>query len=332
MKKNVLIITGLALVSCFTACTQNLDKEYVKGQEQEIELRPMMLGGDVETKAIDSASGMNTTDYTLHVNAHHSSVGSYFRNALFGWQSSTFKGGTASSPNPKYWPLNGNLDLIAYNDFTTGGQTSSPSTSDCSSITVSCNSSASSQLDLCVGRADDATSGGLNMTFYHTKAKVKVAVVATSGAQYRDVGGTLYGLKINSITISGMNLDGTVTATGSSDAATWSSQSGAEDLTFSGGGAFNLSTSAQTFTNEYLVPEQSGNKTATVNYTLYSGTDASGNQISLNSTVTKTFDCILSDKEGKIVTYTFNFASLNEITINPSVTAWSTDGSTVSIP
>ena len=115
MKKTLFALAAVGLMA-FAACT-NLDTVVDEGAQKEIGFTSYT---SMATKsAIDGAVGLPSS-YAMAVSASWNPLTSggsrtdYFQGYLFRENSGVWKGHNGTTWKPKYWPVAGNLDFIAY--------------------------------------------------------------------------------------------------------------------------------------------------------------------------------------------------------------------------
>lgn len=323
-------VLGLSMALIAGSCEKDNDNYSVQSEGQEIKLRSMLVRNGPETKAELTTAALKSSAYHLIVSAHYVGGADYFKGARFTWNDTdaVFKG-----VSPKFWPLSGSLNLLAYCDRAGNTVCGSPTydSSDCSSgVSFTVGNSTTDQVDVCVAKGASMSSGSASLAFVHTLVKVSFEVKAnTSSAAFNSGANT--GLTITGLQFNGLKYNGTLSYSGND--CTWSALGTAQDHTFTGS-PVNLTTTAQAFGSDYvLVPEQAGTATALITYTLHNGKDSGDNNIdNTGLTLSCPVNVDFSSAEGKHVIFTLGF-SLNEITATPTVSDWTSTGtSAVSLP
>ena len=359
MKKTLFALAAVCLMA-FTACT-NMDTVVDEGAQKEIGFNSY---ASMATKsAIDGAVAL-PDEYSMAVSASWNPLGTggsrsnYFEGHQFREDNGVWKGHNGTSWAPKYWPLAGNLDFIAYAtagmlDGDTGAATSAVWGADGNVakqvvVTVDANDNiAASFEDLVYGKANAQVynSTGNAMTMNH--AGVAVCFAFSSNIAYNTTDN--YGIEITGITVNGVKTSGAFTfvnggvAGGSdADAARWVTSGDAANVAarIYGGnpGVANetvltslpiTADAAPSFSNKHfgdayvLLPVQGANEGygKGTSFTItYTMHNGTSNSV---TGLTYTHNCT-SDAwaMGTKVLYTINI-SMHEITIVPSVADWS---------
>lgn len=150
MKKfvGIFLTSVLATMTAASCHRENLVPEPEAGTA-ELLLSPQL---DVLTKAPIAGTAF-PTDRTIVLSAHGSDAGNYLQNIIFKREAAknSWTGGGGTSP--RYWPLTGNLSLLAYSvDGFSSTLTPTYNTSDCSAdVTLSVPDNSAQQVDILWG-------------------------------------------------------------------------------------------------------------------------------------------------------------------------------------
>ena len=289
----------------------------------------------------------------------------YFDNVTFTYFSTSgskaqWKGGTATSPQPRYWPSSGSLDLFAYcaNGIGTASADNPVPTYDVGTkvstgATITVGDNSSTQVDIVFGGATGQTrvSDGNTMTMRHAQA----LIVFTAKSDVARNTTTNTGVTIRRIILNDAYFGGTLTmdtrgAVGNQ--CSWSNLT-AQKTAAAGGrpllnasGSSNLAYDVPTTAMDVsaagnhfgiggtgiMLPEQGpvGNskKTILIEYTIHNTKNDAGTAV--DNDVLYEYVCEDSWLEGKKIIYQLNF-SMNQIVVVPSVVDWE-DGGTENVP
>lgn len=359
MKKTLFALAAVGLMA-FAACT-NMDTVVDEGAQKEIGFNSY---ASMATKsAIDGAVALPDV-YSMAVSASWNPLGTggsrsnYFEGHQFRADNGVWKGHNGTSWAPKYWPLAGNLDFIAYAtagmlDGDKGAATTAVWGADGNVakqvvVTVDANDNiAASFEDLVYGKANAQVynSSGNAMVMNH--AGVAVCFAFSSNLAY-DVDDN-YGIEITGITVNGVKtsgaftfVNGGVAAGENADAASWVTSGDPANVAarlYGGNPAVPNETvlasfpitaaAAPSFSDKHfgdayvLLPVQGASEGygKGTSFTItYTMHNGTGNSV---TGLTYTHNCTSDNwAMGTKVLYTINI-SMNEITIVPSVTDWS---------
>jgi len=222
----------------------------------------------------------------------------------------------------KSWPLSGSLDFLAYSpgaSSVTSVSWGSPNAT--ASVTMTMPDNSSLQEDLLVGGvAERPANSSVSIEFKHAEAYL--TFTAKAAESYNAT--TNRGVTINSITLKSAYHSGTVQATrsGSAISFSWSSLASQKTLAAPGISATNLTTTPATLGSGILLPSQT-EVGFVINYTLHNGKDSSGNSVNTTLTYDWTPASAITWDPGKKYTYSLDI-TLVGITVTPTVSSWTT--------
>ena len=310
MKKFLLIATSALMV--FASCSKvNINYEN-DGQPQEIgvfAVNKNMVKGAV-------SDGTFPTNYVMMVYSYladgEGTVGEYFSNKEFTVSNGIWKGG-------QYWPVSAaTLNFLAVAPEVEDAVETSI-TNGVATVTVASNETNQYDVMYAVGQASKsagvAPDANVSMTFNHALSWINFNFKTTNDA-------SKVAIKINSITINGATVNGTLTVTSSNytntstqaASASWSGTQSRSDITVPGADAgLTLNSEYKTFGNGLLVVPVIASDFV-INYTI---TPNGGTAQTFNYTYTLTGTWDMAKK------YTYNVSiTLTEITIAPEVDPW----------
>ena len=321
MKNLFLFIAGLA-AAALTSCTYDFQEPDIYSEDYAILLSPTT---SPSTKA--PVSGTSFPDRNIVAAAYYyapsgGTSGTFFSNLVFSKNGSVW---TAD----KYWPLGGQLDLLAYSCPQLNPTPSYTGAKVTDEVTVTVGDNSSVQEDILYAYAAPTERvSNIGLVFKHAQALI--GFKAKSDVAYNST--TNVGLTITGITLNGAKYSGTCLMK-NDGTCTWSSLGSQTDLAVPGLSATNLTTtlSAQLGTG-ILVPEQAST-TATITYTLHNGKQG-GNALD-NTGLLRTVTLTSPEggwKAGKYYCYEISI-SQHEISVSPVVTEWEqAEPQTVIIP
>ena len=340
MKKTTIYTLALLAVC---ACNIKIDPALPEMSEDEISVTP--VNGKMTTKANLDWPAINGTTFpagrTFVLSAYHNALtgssGNYFSYTSFSRRTSGATSGKwGATASPKYWPLSGTLDFFAYSydGLTIGAPTYPANVSTGATIAVPNNRDQQTDILHASAQTQSKNVAGIGMEFKHAQA-VLVFKAKTNIARNTT---TNYGITINSITVKNAYYSGTLAMTSTAGAngyCQWTNLGSQGDKVVPQATPYDLPTdsygpSDQPFgigTYGLLVPEQ--NQTSfIINYTLHNGKDNSNAVV--DNTMDYLYTCSGTWQEGKKYIYNINI-TLDEILVNPTVTNWVDDASTVTI-
>lgn len=317
MKKFFLIAASALMV--FASCSKvNINYEN-DGQPQEIgvfAVNKNMVKGAV-------TDGTFPTNYVMMVSSYlaagDGTAGAYFSNKEFtGSESNSIWIWTGG----QYWPVSAaTLNFLAVAPQVTSAVTTSITNEGVATVTVASNETNQYDVMYAVGQASKsagvAPNANVSMTFNHALSWINFNFKTTN-----ESGVTI---KINSVTINGATVNGTLTVTSEAYKSTaaqeakasWNATASQSGIAVPGAPAapdeFTLDSDYETFGNGLLVvPAKATN--FVINYTI---TPTGGTPQTFNYTHTLTETWAMAKK------YTYNVSiTLTEITIAPSVDPW----------
>lgn len=307
MKKFLLIAASALMV--FASCSKvNINYEN-DGQPQEIgvfAVNKNMVKGAVST--FPSEYVMMVSSYLA---AGDGTPGAYFSNKKFTESNSIWTGG-------QYWPVSAaTLNFLAVAPEVASAVTTSISDEGVATVTVASNETNQYDVMYAVGQASKSVGvapADVVMLFKHALSWINFNFKTTNASGVT--------IKINSVTINGATVNGTLTVTSSAykstnaqaATASWNASASATGITVPGAAAdFTLDSDYKAFGNGLLVvPAKATN--FVINYTI---TPTNGTPQTFNYTHTLNETWAMAKK------YTYNVSiTLKEITIAPSVDPW----------
>lgn len=327
MKNSAKFVLTLALtVASAASCHKEIA---VQGEGSvELTLNPQV---DVLTKA-PIAGATFPNERTIVLSAYNNIPGGTSANFF---QGITFRKGSGASwvggggSNPKYWPVSGSLDLLAYSaDGFTNAPTPGYATKCSESVTLAVPAeNKTKQVDILFAGATGKSASGsaLSMQFKHAEAVV--AFDAKADVAYD--GTKNLGVTINSITLKNVKTNGTVTLK-IDGTCTWSPGT-AENVNLPGiPSGYNVpenyihNTATKPFaigeTGLIVIPQTA--TSFTVNYTVHYGKDSSSPPNPINKTETFTYDIPSTNwVAGKEYVYQLEFKQ-DQILVNSTILPW----------
>ncbi len=326
----------LMLLAGLAAC----GKSEVVTMPTELTLRPVAevapAGSmdDDSTKADPELTGTTLgTDnsYVVYMSAYHPQQPEFMEGQLYSYITANSKWEASSdieTADPLYWPVGQEqMDFLAYACTPAAQSALGPDGADiiawdasipANGFTVTDWDTYANQYDLMYAAANGKTAGNtgiVNLTFRHTMAVIEFKAVSSVEDAFT----------INSLTINGLEYEGTLTVDNSRTelSASWSSLTSANKTVYNLSGdtadyAFAVPTSATQCTQHLLVPQQMA-KSVTLTYTTANAVTSLNYIIRLPRTVWKA---------GYKYTYALNITP-TEITATPSISAW--DGTPVDV-
>ena len=333
----------LAAVLVTTAsCVEHQDLMPSSGEA--IAISP--LSGTATKAAIDGTTF--PADRTMTVTAYYNAPAGLGTSANYFTATTFAKDGDvwAATPDPKYWPAGGTLDLFAWSadGLTIVSRTYPAKVADGVTVAVPDNATAQTDIIACGVRATAKVASGVPMAFRHAQA----LVCFTAGSEVPYNAGTNYGITINSITLKGAKYSGTLKmgatnellqaidgdATAEDGYFLWKDLASQADKALPTNTVasvklpYNVPENPMDITaagNHFgiggigiLVPEQTQTRFV-VEFTLHNGYDAENNPI--NNAQTFEYTCTGSWKEGIKYVYQMSFG-FDEITVSPTMVDW----------
>lgn len=299
-----------ALILLLTAsCTDDLGMRPAPS-EKEIGL------GAVTATPTKAAVSALPDDAVLNVSAALSLDGEtsdWFTAAPFSKDGTVWKGSS-----PKYWPLSGTLDFLAW-WMPTLHPTVAWGSPAASSLTLAVPSNKDAQDDLLVGWLPAATSSGNPAVLPLRHAYAQVAFMASCD-DYDAA--TNSGITVDGIDILGAAHAGTCTVNPAAETIAWSALSATSDASVPGISSVLLATAAQPLGTPMLFPAQAA-RSFRIRYTLHNGKKADGSTADDHACV---YDYVQPSGaeawgQGRRYLYAISF-SMEGITVTPSVTPW----------
>ena len=318
-----LALTAASAASC-------LKEAVVRGVEPgELALNPQV---DALTKAPIAGTAF-PNERTIVLSAYctdASYTGEFFQGITFKREEAkgSWTGGGGS--NPKYWPVTGTLDLLAYSaDGFNPALSPVYNTTDCSlDVTLTVPDNSARQVDILWAGAQDkeASSTALEMVFKH--AESAVAFDARSEEVPYDFAANM-GITINKITLNSVKSKGTVKLPGTGDCI-WSNQATPKNIELPGiptagydvTAAYIYSQETKPFaigeTGLIVIPQQA--TSFTVNYTVHYGRDVRNQPVNKTETFTYQIPNVTWNAGSKYI-YKLNF-TLDEILVATDIYEW----------
>lgn len=349
-------VFGTMAAGFLSSCVETQD---VPESAVALEIRP--VSGAATKAAIDGT--VFPVDRSMVVSAYFNAPAGLGSSADYFWNTTFAKDGDIwkSTADPKFWPMNGTLDIFAYSadGLSLTGQTYYTKKADGVTVTVPDNATVQTDILACGVRAQTKNTEGVPMAFRHAQALV--CFTAESNVAYNAASN--YGITITGITLKdayyGGTLDmaatneilvaktagGAVEATASDGYFLWTNLGSQADKALSTNSVadvklpYNVPETAMNISAEgkhfgigglgILVPEQA-QTSLVINFTLHNGFTDGGDEI--NNEQVYEYTCTGNWEEGKKYVYAIRFG-LDEITIAPTVVDWNTQaGGNVVIP
>lgn len=294
MNKTIILVIA---VTAFFACNK---------AETVIEQTPMDLAAvtQVATRGVITGTAFPTSrsmNVSADVMASTGGSGNFFTDRTFAHN------GTAWAPSvTTYWPITGNLDILAYS---AGSASLTASWTNATQVVLTCSDCTAD--DILMGGATNANASNNTVAFKHCLAQVKFTAKSSVASV----------IKIKSITINAKK-GATLTVTKSAGSAAVSvatalTGSAANVSSFSGNQA--LTTTAASIGNALLLPAQTP-PSVTVTYTMTTNSEESP-VMSVTKTVSQAITA------GNAYTYAINM-TLTGMTLTASLTDWNSVSAT----
>jgi len=310
MKNKTILLAGLAAAS-LVSCTQKLQNDNIYSDNYAIVLSPS-TGPD--TKA--PISGTTFPDRNIVAAAYYyapegGTSGNYFSNLTFSKNGSVW---TAD----KYWPLGGQLDILAYSCPQLNPTPSYTGDKVTDEVTISVGDNSSVQEDILYAYATPTDRvNNIGLVFKHAQAMIGFKV--RSDVEYNATNNV--GITITAITLNDAKYSGTCLMQ-NDGRCIWSSLGSQTNLAVPDLSPANLTTtlSGQLGTG-ILVPEQACT-TATITYTLHNGKQGGVNLD--NTGLLRTVSLSSGNGNWEAGKYYCYEVSINqhEVSISPVVTDW----------
>lgn len=341
MMKRFFLIFLLALAAA--ACV-----DMRTASQRPIELRPV---ADVATKGASGGPFYSTEfpdDRAVLLSAYYTAqergtgTGPLFSDVTFtkyGFPVASWRGGTASAPNDKYWPIQGSLSFLALTKQTVGATESlggtvthpDPAGNNAAWVRYAMPDNSVLQDDILAAYAGPLPCSGhmaIPLVFKHVQALVSVSFAC-------EVNEGNQGVSIKHASLRRASFSGTVDikAAGADDiAVTWPSLGPAVDAVYFGyssGLGTRQGTTQSVYGKGLLLPAQhpsglDGGIDIFIEYTLHNGYQADG---VTQDNVAMTYVYTIPDTQWEPMTrynYAFTF-SMQEITCQASASTWNED-------